>query len=83
MDFESNNNNKLFNVVKKFKPRIIINCAAMSELDKCRVDPKKAYEIKKVLEQKSFSLRSRRSRGGGGQTANKTFYSFTLIRTLT
>jgi len=40
-----NNNIKLFNVVKKFKPGIIINCAAMSELDKCRVDPKKAYKI--------------------------------------
>ena len=39
-----NNNNKLFDVIKKFKPKIIINCAAMSELDKCRADPKKAYE---------------------------------------
>ena len=44
-----NNNNKLFNVVKKFKPRVIINCAAMSELDKCRADPKKAYEINTIF----------------------------------
>ena len=44
-----NNNNKLFNVVKKFKPRIIINCAAMSELDKCRIDPKKAYAINTIF----------------------------------
>ena len=44
-----NNNNKLFNVVKKFKPRIIINCSAMSELDKCRLDPKKAYKINTIF----------------------------------
>ena len=44
-----NNNKKLFYTVKKFKPKIIINCSAMSELEKCRVNPKKAYEINAIF----------------------------------
>jgi dTDP-4-dehydrorhamnose reductase len=29
------NYKKIFNIIKKFKPRIIINCAAITKIDKC------------------------------------------------
>ena len=44
-----NGNNKILEIIKKFKPRIIINCSAMSELGKCESNPKKAYEINSLF----------------------------------
>jgi len=39
------NYKKIFNIIKKFKPRIIINCAAITKIDKCEKNPDEAYEV--------------------------------------
>ena len=38
-------NEKLFNIIKKFKPKIIINCAALVKIDDCEKKPGEAYNI--------------------------------------
>ena len=36
---------KLINIIIKFKPKIIINCAAVVKINKCKKNPKQAYEV--------------------------------------
>ena len=44
-----NNTDQILKIIKKFKPNIIINCSAMSELNKCQSNPQKAYEINSLF----------------------------------
>ena len=50
------NDNKLFKIIKKFNPKIIINCAAISELRKCRTNPNKAYKVNAIFPYKLSSI---------------------------
>ncbi len=40
---------KLINTITKFKPKIIINCAALNSPDGCEKNPRKAYDLNAFL----------------------------------
>jgi len=44
-DFDLNNSNKLVNIINKYKPNIIINCAAFTNVDQAEKEKENCYRI--------------------------------------